>query len=80
MGVKVTIVLGWVKGSIFLGDKEERRGLRGFGRDNATSFEMFFNECSTGLFFLGIEGVYLGNFGYKCMFQVNGVIKRLVGG
>ena len=80
MGVKVTIVLAWVKESIFLGDEEERRGLQGFGRDNVTSFEMFFNECSTGLFFLGIEGVYLGNFGYKRIFQVNGVIKRLVGG
>ena len=74
------IVLAGAKGSIFLGGEEEERGLWGFRQDNATSFEMFFDECSTGFLFLGIEGVYLGNFGYKCMFQVNGVIKRLVGG
>ena len=74
VGVKVMIVLTWAKGSLFLGDKEEGRGLQGFKRDDATSFEIFFNECGTGLFFLGIEGVYLGDLGYKCIFQVNGVI------
>ena len=80
MGVKVTIVLAWAKRSVFLGDKEEGRGLQGFRWDNTTSFEMFFNECGTGLFFLGIEGVYLGDLGHKCIFQVNGVIKGSVGG
>ena len=68
MGVKVTIVLAWMKESVLLGDEEERRGLQGFRWDNATSFEMFFNECSTGLFFLGIEGVYFGDFGHKHFF------------
>ena len=68
MGVKVTIVLAWAKRSVFLGDKEEGRGLWVFRRDDATSFEMFFNECSTGLFFLGIEGVYLGDLGHKHIF------------
>ena len=80
MGVKVMIVLAWVKESIFLGDEEEGRGLQGFRQDDATSFEMFFNESGTGLFFLGIEGVYLGDLGHKCIFQVNGVIKGSVGG
>ena len=68
MGVKVTIVLAWAKGSIFFGDEEEGRGLWGFRRDNATSFEMFFNECGTGLFFLEIERVYLGDLGNKHIF------------
>ena len=67
MGVKVTIVLAWTKGSIFLGDKEKEEACRDLG-DDATSFEMFFNECGTGLFFLGIEGVYLGDLGYKHIF------------
>ena len=67
MGVKVTIVLAWTKGSVFLGDKEGR-SIQGFRWDDATSFEMFFNKCGTGLFFLGIEGVYLGDLGYKCIF------------
>ena len=79
MGVKVTIVLARAKESIFLGDKEEERGLWGFRQDDATSFEIFFNKCSTGFLFLGIEGVYLGDLGYKCIFQVNGVIKGSVG-
>ena len=74
------IVLARVKGSVFLGDEEEGRGLWGFRQDNATSFEMFLNECGTGFLFLGIERVYLGDLGYKCIFQVNGVIKGLVGG
>ena len=74
------IVLAWVKGSVFLGDKKEGGGLQGFRWDDATSFEMFFNECGTSLFFLGIEGVYLGNLGHKRILQVNGVIKGLVGG
>ena len=68
VGVKVTIVLAWAKGSIFLGNEEEERGLRGFRWDNMTSLEMFFNKCGTGLFFLGIEGVYLGDLGHKCIF------------
>ena len=68
VGVKVTTVLAWAKGSIFLGDEEEGRGLWGFRWDNTTSFEMFFNKYSTGLFFLGIEGVYLGDLGHKCIF------------
>ena len=68
VGVKVTIVLAWAKGSVFLGDDEERRGLRGFRRNDATSFEMFFNECGTGLFFLEIKRVYLGDLGHKCIF------------
>ena len=67
VGVKVTIVLAWAKGSVFLGD-EEGRGLQGFRQDDVTSFEMFFNECGTGLFFFGIEGVYLGDLGYKHIF------------
>ena len=80
MEVKVIIVLAWAKRSLFLGDEEEGRGLRGFRQEDVTSFEMFFNECGTGLFFLGIVGVYLGDLGHKCIFQVNGVIKGSVGG
>ena len=45
-----------------------------------TSFEVFFNKCSTGFLFFGIEGVYFGNFGYKFVLQVNGMIKGSVGG
>ena len=67
MGVKVMIVLAGAKGSIFLGDKEKGGGLWRFRWDNATSFEVFFNKCSTGFFFFGIEGVYFGDLGYKCV-------------
>ena len=74
------IVLARAKGSVFFGDEEEGRGLWGFRWDDATSFEMFFDEHSIGFFFLGIERVYFGNLGYKGIFQVNGVIKGSVGG
>ena len=79
MGVKVMIVLAGAKGSIFLGDKEKGEGLWGFRWDDATHFEVFYNKCSTGFLLFGIEGVYFGDFGYKCVLQVNGMIKGSVG-
>ena len=65
MRVKVAIVLAGAKGSILLGDKKKGESLWGFQWDDATSLKVFFNKSSTGFLFLGIEGVYFGDFGYE---------------
>ena len=65
MRVEVAIVLAGAKRSVLFGDKEKGRSLWGFQWDDVTSLKVFFNESSTGFLFLGIEGVYFGDFGYK---------------
>ena len=54
MEIQVLIVLTGAKRAIFLGDKKERCYLGGFEWENASSFEVFFNEGQAGFFFLGI--------------------------
>ena len=54
MGIQIAIILTRAKRAVFLGDKEEWCCLGGFGRDNTSSLEVFFNEGRAGFFFLGI--------------------------
>ena len=80
MGIQVTIILARVKSSVFLWDEEEWGSLRGFGRDNMTSFEIFLNKGFACIFFSRIEWVDFGNFRNKDILEVNDIVKRLVRG
>ena len=74
MGIEVLVVLARTKGAILFRDKEEQGCLGGLGWNNMSSFQMFFNECLTGLHFLGVEWVYLGDFWSEARFKVNDVV------
>ena len=41
---------------------------------------MFFNEGFAGVFFGRVEQIYFGDFGNKCVFEVNGVVKWMMRG
>ena len=79
VGVQVSVVLARAKRTILLCDKEERGGLWGFRRDYSSSFKVFVDEHFTGFLFLRVEGIYLGNFGNKRRFKVDGVVVGSMG-
>ena len=67
-----------MKGSIFLWDEEEWGSLRGLGRNDMTSLEVFFDEGFTSIFLGRVEQIDFDNLGNKGVLEVNGVIKRSV--
>ena len=75
MAVKVAIVLTQTECSILLWDEEEWGSLWGFGRYNASSFEMFIDESLAGLLFSRVKGVDLCNLWDKGILEFNGVIE-----
>ncbi|KIK77504.1 hypothetical protein PAXRUDRAFT_166624 [Paxillus rubicundulus Ve08.2h10] len=44
MRVQISVVLAWMKRSVFLWNKEEGRSLRRFGRGDLARLQMFFDE------------------------------------
>ena len=80
VGIQVTIILARAKSSVFLWDKEEWGSLRGFGRDNITSFEMFLNKGFACIFFSRIEQVDFGNLRNEGILEVDGMVKGSVRG
>ena len=72
------IILAWMKGFIFLWDKEEQGSLGGFGRNNVANLEMFFDKCLANIFFSGVKWIDLGNLGNESVLEVDGMIKWTV--
>ena len=55
--VEIGVVLARSKASILFFDKEERRGLGGFGQMDFPRIKVFINELICGLPFLDREGI-----------------------
>ena len=53
VAIEILVVLARSEASILFFDKEERRGLGGFGRTNFPRAKVFINELVRGLLFLG---------------------------
>ena len=75
VAVEVMIILTRVESSIFFWNEEEQSSLWGFGRYNASSFQVFVNESLTSFLFSRIKRVDLHNLGDKGIFEFNGVIE-----
>ena len=75
MAVKVAIVLTQTECSILLWDEEEWGSLWGFGRYNASSFEMFIDESLAGFLFGRVKRINLCDLGDKGVLEFNGVIE-----
>ena len=78
VGVQMTIILAWAKGSTFLWYKEEGRGLGGFRRYDMTSFEVFFNKRFARLHLCWIERIDFGDFGGEVWVEFYGMVIRMM--
>ena len=78
MGIQVLVILAWMKGAIFLGDKKEWRGLWRFRWDNMSRFQMFVDEGLACFHLLRVQGINFGNFQGKGWFEVNDMVIRLM--
>ena len=78
MGIQVSVVLAWAQGAVFLGNKEEGRGLWRFRQDDMSGFQMFFDEGLACLHLLRVQGINFGDFRGKSWFEVNDMVIRLM--
>jgi len=60
--IEGAIILTWTKFSIFLSNEEKSAGLRGFGRNNGSSGEMFFDKFLHGLLLRRCELISFNSF------------------
>ena len=69
MGVKVTIVLAWTKGSIFLGDKEKGEACGDFNRTMRPVLRCSLTNVAQVSFSLGLRGYTLVILGTNVSFR-----------
>ena len=69
MGVKVTIVLAWTKGSIFLGDKEKEEACRDLDGTMRPVLRCSLMNAAQVFFSLGLRGYTLVILGTNVSFR-----------
>ena len=72
--IHITVILAGAKSSVFLFNKEERRGLGRIGRAELSRSEVLVQKVFGGFSFIRGEGVYLPDFRSKEVVKVDLVI------